>query len=143
MVHALHNGIAVFLGEILGLGGLLALFLFDWTSWLIMLGIIVWAISRERHWLQVYLRSEVRDGLISQVQYERAQSPWAQTRARLAGLPFVPSQSRRDARAFYELLAELAQKKHQLAVHGDEGGNQARITELRTQIARLGPKVTT
>jgi hypothetical protein len=47
----------------------------------------------------------------------------------------------RQARRFYETCSELAQKKHQLAVLGDERGNAARISSLRGQLADLGRSV--
>lgn len=137
-VHAVHNGMAVFLGGTLGLGGLVALLIVDWLSWIVMFFIIVWAISRERRWIAEYLHEEVQNGLITPEQYRVAQSSWAQTRARFRAL-FVGR--RRTIGAFYQMLAELAQKKHQLAIHGEERGNSARIRQLRQDIAQLAPSI--
>jgi RsiW-degrading membrane proteinase PrsW (M82 family) len=136
--HMLHNGLAVFLGSTLGLGGLVALLLVDWTSWALMFGIVLWAISRERRWIAHYLREEVQMGLITRQQYQVAQSTWAQTMARLKALV---RGRRRTTRIFYQLCAELAQKKHQLAMFGEERGNSEAIQRLRSQIAQMAPHV--
>jgi hypothetical protein len=139
-VHALHNGIAVFLGSTLGLGGIVALLLIDWTSWAVMFGIIFWAIFRERKWIRIYLREEVERGVITAAQYQVACSTRAQIAARFKALL---SGRRQDTRNFYQLCAELSQKKHQLATLGEERGNSAIIASLRDQLARLSPQVQT
>jgi RsiW-degrading membrane proteinase PrsW (M82 family) len=137
LAHALHNAMAVFLAT--SLGGIAALFLVDWTSWLVMFGIIVWAIAYERRWIRYYLREEVASGLITRQQYELAQSTWGQTGVRFRAL--LRGRRRITAR-FYQLCAELAQKKHQHALFGEERNNTATIGQLRSQIARLSPHVT-
>lgn len=135
-VHALHNGMAVFLGESLGLGGLGAMLLTDWTSWLVMFGIIFWAIWRQKQWLTRYLREELEQGILSPEQYHTACSSRAQTAARFRAL--VGGQ-RSAVTRFYQLCAELAQKKYQLATMGDEQGNTATIQKLRNELAQLAP----
>jgi RsiW-degrading membrane proteinase PrsW (M82 family) len=136
--HALHNGMAVFLGGMLGLGGLVAMLLIDWLSWALMFAIIVGALNREHHWITRYLREEVERGVISQEQYEVARSTWAQTAARFKGFF---SGRRRLIRQFYQLCAELAQKKHQLDTFGEEGGNSAAVERLRAELAQMAPGV--
>ncbi len=74
LLHAIHNGMAVFLGGTLGMGGIVAMLLIDWTSWAFMFGIIVWAISREKRWIREYLRIEVENGILTPEQYATAQS---------------------------------------------------------------------
>jgi hypothetical protein len=130
--HALHNTMATFLAGTFGLGGLAATLVVDWMSWLLALGVAFWAIFRERRWIREYLQEEVASGLISAEQYRTAGSIRKQIGARLRG---------KQARRFYETCSELAQKKHQLAVLGDERGNTARISNLRGEIARLAPTV--
>jgi hypothetical protein len=100
----------------------------------------VWAISYERRWIRQYLREEVTSGLITRQQYEVAQSTWGQTGVRLRAL--LRGRRRATAR-FYQLCAELAQKKHQHALFGEERNNSATIEHLRSQIARLSPHVVT
>lgn len=138
LVHALHNGMAVFLGDILGLGGLVALLLIDWTSWLVMFGVIFWAILRQKRWLREYLREEVEQGILTPEQYRIACSSRAQTSARFRSLW---AGKRRATIRFYQLCAELAQKKHQLATMGEERGNTALIERLRGELRQLAPGV--
>lgn len=128
-LHALHNTMAVLLAGTFGLGGLVATLIVDWMIWGVAFGIVAWAIFRERRWMRTYLREEVARGLISEAQYRVACSLRRQVGA---------SMRSKTARRFYALCAELAQKKHQLAVLGDERGNSARIERLRAEIAQLG-----
>ena len=130
-LHALHNGMATFLAS-QGLGGLGATLLVDWTSWLFALGIIVWAIRREHTWMAQHLQDEVAQGVISQAQYNKVCSMRGQIQAQLSGV---------QGRRFYQLCAELAQKKHQFSIHGDEHGNTARIAALRNDLSRLASQV--
>lgn len=131
-LHALHNTMATLLAGELGLGGLAATLAVDWLSWAIALAVAIWAVLRERGWIREYLADEVARGIISPAQYHTASSLRAQVRARMRG---------RESRRFYEACSELAQKKHQLAVVGEERGNSARIARLREELARLAPAV--
>jgi protease PrsW len=131
-LHALHNTMATVFIASFGLGGLAATLLVDWVSWAIALGIVCWAILRERRWVREYLREELEQGTISAAQYQTASSLRRQWGARMRS---------KEARRFYGLCSELAQKKHQLAVVGEERGNTARVARLRAEIAQLAPLV--
>jgi RsiW-degrading membrane proteinase PrsW (M82 family) len=131
-LHALHNTMATVLAGSFGLGGLAATLLVDWVGWLLAFGIVCWAILRERRWIREYLQEEVARGTISATQFAIACSLRRQLSARMRG---------RETRRFYELCSELAQKKHQLDMVGDEGGNNARIASLRAELSRLAPAV--
>jgi RsiW-degrading membrane proteinase PrsW (M82 family) len=131
-LHVLHNTMATLLGEQLGLGGLLVTLLVDWMGWAVALGLVIWAIFRERRWMSSYLQEEVALGTISPEQYRVACSIRAQLSARARGRTF---------RQFYSACAELAQKKHQLATLGEERGNSARVSALRASLAQLSPAV--
>jgi RsiW-degrading membrane proteinase PrsW (M82 family) len=133
--HATHNSIGTLLSD-WGLGALGVTLLVDWLGWALMLGIIVWALRREGRWMRAYLLEEVQRGVISQAQYATAISTWAQTGVRVRAL----GAGRYGAiRRFYQLCGELAQKKHQRDVHGDEAGNSAIIERLRGELATLAP----
>lgn len=136
--HALHNTLVVLLSDAAGLAGFAAVVLVDWIGWALTLSVIIWAIVRERSWLVTHLREEVERGVISANQYKVACSSWAQTRARLRALG---SGRYGSTRHFFQLCAELAQKKHQHASFGDERGNSAIIEGLRAELARLAPQV--
>jgi RsiW-degrading membrane proteinase PrsW (M82 family) len=131
-LHALHNTMATVVAGTFGLGGLAATLAVDWLGWGLALAVALWALLRERRWIREYLRDEVADGTISAAQYATACSLRGQASARLRG---------RDSRRFYEICSELAQKKHQLAVVGEERGNTARIARLRAELAQLAPLV--
>jgi protease PrsW len=137
-VHGLHNTMSVFLISQAGLSGMATVLLGDWLSWLIMFLVVVWAIMREKRWTITYLPEEVTSGIITQRQFEIARSSWAQVGTRLRALK---DKRYKTTRHFYQLCAELAQKKHQLETFGKERGNDAIIERLRVQLAKLSPNV--
>lgn len=131
--HAFHNTVA---GLLLGMGGMVVGAAFDWSGWLFMLGVIIWATGQERRMLQRQLEEEVQAGLCSTAQYATACSSWKQTVARLAAL--LRGRYRATAR-FYQTCGDLAHKKEQLSRLGEEGGNSAVIQRLRRDLAALAP----
>ncbi len=133
--HAFHNTLASLLG---GVEGLVIGTIFDWTGWLVMFGIIIWATLSERQAVRKYLLAEVTCGTITQAQYHTASSAWRQMGARISSL--FKGRYGKTAR-FYQLCGEYAHKQRQLARLGDEGGNQAIIQQIRTEMAGLAPHV--
>jgi RsiW-degrading membrane proteinase PrsW (M82 family) len=129
--HSMHNTLASLLS---GVGGLLVGTFVDWSGWLLMFLVIIWAIYREQRRLRDYLREEVVFGVISPTQYRTACSARAQFGARTAA--FFDGQFRETGR-FYHICAELAHKKHQRATLGEEGGNTQIIIKLRDELAGL------
>jgi hypothetical protein len=134
MLHAIHNTI----GSLLSGGAGLALgTVYDWSGWTFLFLFILWAIARERSWIVEHLREEVRLGLISPAQYRTACSAWLQSRARFDALikgRFL------DTGRFYQLCGELAHKKQQRMLKGEEAGNSQIIESLRAQLAHLSPR---
>jgi protease PrsW len=135
VTHAFHNTLASFIG---GLGGLAIGTLVDWTGWFFMFLIVVWAVLREKRWLKEYLREEVSLNILSPDQYRVACSGTAQW---FAGLSALFSGRGRATRRFYQLTAELAHKKRQLATLGDESGNRAIVEQLRSELVSLGAEM--
>jgi RsiW-degrading membrane proteinase PrsW (M82 family) len=132
--HFFHNTLAVFA---LDESGLLMLLFVDWLGWLFITAIILWAIRRERFWLQVQLKGEMEVGLISNVQYETAQSPFKRGIATLAALG---GGRYRTTKRFYQTCAELAYKKQQIAYVGISSSNTPEmVEELRAKLKRLAP----
>lgn len=129
--HSLHNTVA---GLASGPGGLAFGTLLDWTGWGFIFLVILWAISREQHWIRTLLREEVDLGVITVAQYQTAGSAWSQSAARLSAL-FAGHYGATDR--FYQLCGELAHKKRQRRHLGEEGGNTAVIERLRGDLARL------
>jgi len=130
VAHAFHNSFGSIIG---GLKGFALGSLIDWIGWFMMAVFIVFMIGRERGLLQRQLKDEVGGGILSAAQYERALSPWTMTLALVTGGPAAAS--------FYRLCGELAHKKEQLMRLGDERGNEALITALRSELSELGTKV--
>jgi protease PrsW len=130
LVHAFHNTF----GSVVGTGGLDSLgftIVADLLGYSVMVGIIIWVIVHERNVVKRQLAEEVSNGLISQAQYQKVQSPITLTTAGLSG---------KATSQFYLLLGELAHKKEQLEKHGDESGNTALIEKLRADLATLAPQ---
>ncbi|WP_322496470.1 PrsW family intramembrane metalloprotease [Chloroflexus sp.] len=132
-LHALHNTMAVFLANEFGLTGLGLTLLVDWSTWAVVLGLVIWEIRREQHHIAAYLAEEVAAGIISPAHYAAAKSFSGQLRNRTRSAA---------ARRFYEACAELAHKKHHLATGvGNQRNTIARINQLRHEIAQLAPEV--
>ena len=132
LAHAFHN---TFSGLIGGVGGLLAGTFVDYIGYAIMLGFIIWVISRERNILKSQLREEVEKGYMSAGQYKSAIAFFqfsAYFSALTSGSFFKTSR-------FYQVCGELAHKKEQLARLGDERGNTRIIEQLRSELVALAP----
>jgi protease PrsW len=133
--HAFHNTLASFLG---GIEGMVIGAFFDWTGWLFMLGVILWATWNDQKYLKKYLSAEVQAGIITPAHFHTASSAWLQMAARIASI--FNGRYGKTAR-FYQLCGEYAHKQRQFADLGDEGGNQVIIQQLRTELASLAPYV--
>lgn len=134
-VHFLHNTVAVVAQ---GEGGILLLFAVDWLGWLVIFGVMLWAIRRERDWIRHHLQSEVESGLISEAQYRTACSAFQRG---LTQIGTLGSGKYRTTQRFYARLADLAYKKQQIARRGENSGNtMAMVTALRAEIQALAAK---
>jgi len=133
ILHSVHNTIAYTFNN---LNGMILGTALDWSGWLIMLLVIVWAAFREQQWICSQLREEVSLGVISAAQYRPACSAWAQSGARIGAL--FSGRFRMTAR-FYQVCAELSYKKQQIASLGEETGNTHAVQTLRSELARLAP----
>ncbi len=129
LTHSFHNTLASFSQ---GLGGLAFGTLLDWSGWLIMLLFTIWMIAREGKLLPKHLQTEVASGHLTATQMKKAASPFGSWFAFLSG---------RATARFYQVCGELAHKKEQYALHGDEGGNLAIIEKLRQEMTTLSPQV--
>ncbi len=133
--HSIHNTLSTILT---GLAGVIIGTLIDWSGWFMMILVIIWAIHRDRKWMIEYLKDEINHGLITQHQYHIATSSLrvvsAKTTALLHG-------NYKNTNRFYQLCAELAHKKHQMAILGDENGNLMIANNIREQIRQLAEYV--
>jgi RsiW-degrading membrane proteinase PrsW (M82 family) len=133
--HALHNGLATASGEMPELG--VAMFLIDWSGWLFVGVVILVAVLREGKLLAAELAEEVNRGSLTVQQYQSATSSLSRAAVRLRALAAGRLMA---TRRFYQLCAELAHKKRQLTLFGDEGGNARTVEDLRNEIRLLSPQ---
>lgn len=133
--HSLHNSLLTFLNNMIGL---VAAAFVAWTGWLFMFLFIVWLIYREKTWLRQYLDEEVRRETITLAQYQSACSPFGQSKARMHAMS---KGNFRQTVRFFQLCAELAHKKRQLEVMGEEAGNSHHVERLRGELAKISPFV--
>lgn len=113
----------------------------DWGWLLVLLVVALLAMRQEKRWIQKELGTEVELGTLSPAEYEVIES----YRKRLAhrvrrfaddGLgPWL-----RLGR-FYQTATELAFKRHEMAVMGNEEGHSLEIQTLRKRILELRPKL--
>jgi len=134
--HAFHNTMAVFLPS--GLGGLAIGSVIDWTGWLFMFGIIIWATWREQQYMKKYLAAEVQASTITPAHFRTASSAWLQAFARIAA---IFSGKYFKTTRFYQLCGEYAHKRRQYDSLGDESGNVAILQKLRAEMVQLAPLV--
>jgi RsiW-degrading membrane proteinase PrsW (M82 family) len=137
LTHAIHNSISTFLD---GFAGLFINLLYDWSGWVFMFLIILWAIYDVHKRIRVQLKEEVLNDTMTIQQYRTACSSWAQAMARLTAFFNGTYQ---DTTRFYQLCGELAHKKHQYATLGDEGGNLEIIEQTRGSLTQLSPRAQT
>jgi len=133
--HAFHNTLASIMS---GFAGLAVGAFFDWTGWLFMFCVILWATWREGQNLRKYLAAELQAGTISPAIFTTATSAWRQMFARTAALF---SGRYRQTTRFYQVCGEYANKRRQYATLGDEGGDLAIIQKLRSELITLAPYV--
>lgn len=134
-LHSLHNTLATL---IRGFGGFVLGTVIDWSGWVFMLLLVLWATYREQQWIVKQLREEVTLGSLTPLQYQTACSAWLQGMARFGALW---SGGFKATSRFYQLCAELAYKKEQLSTMGDESGNRQTIEKLRSELRRLSSQV--
>jgi RsiW-degrading membrane proteinase PrsW (M82 family) len=137
LTHSFHNTLASLTQ---GLGGLALGTFIDWTGWLVMLIFVIWMIRREGKLLPKHLQEEVAAGHITHAQLRTAASPFG---ASMASLGALTNGKYRTTTRFYQVLGELAHKKEQFSLHGDESGNRAIIEKLRQEMTALSPQVNT
>jgi RsiW-degrading membrane proteinase PrsW (M82 family) len=129
--HSVHNTIStVFQGlESLGIG-----LIYDWSGWIAMVIFVIWALYREQCWIITQLGEEVSNGIITPVQYKTACSTWTQTSSRINAL--ISGRYHLTDR-FYLITAELAFKKQQATLPGEQERDQSEIERLRAELRQM------
>lgn len=133
--HSLHNTLAHFLS---GLGGLILSSLVDWIQLFLMFAFLIWMLLLERQRIARYLRVDLDSGRINSTQYAVACSAWKQWAARFKA---VFNGRFRQVNRFYQVCAELAQKRYQLERFGDEKGNAEAIARYESELQELAEKL--
>lgn len=131
LAHALHN---LFAASDLCLVSMLL----DWSGLLVVAAVVLLAWQRERTWIRTHLAEEVQGGLLSPQEFELIASRGRRYRQVLRAL--TASHGLRQARLWQDLsdtATELAFKKHQLGVMGEERGNRAQIARLRERLGAI------
>ena len=134
--HGLHNLGAVFAESTVCLSLVFAT-LVDWGGVLVLLVIMLLAARQERLWIIAQLREEVAGGLISPTEYSLASTYLARFKTRWRALTQEGWQRWRQWGRFFNLVTELAFKKHQLQAVGEGTQTVQLIDRLRQQIESL------
>jgi hypothetical protein len=133
VVHSIHNTITL---TFHGWEGLTAGLIFDWSGWILMVIFVIWALYREQQWIIRQLKEEVSPGIISPAQYRTACSAWLQTYSRINALF---SRKYHLINRFYSLTAELAYKKQQSSLPGEQQRYLSEIDGIRAELAKMSP----
>ena len=142
IAHGTHNSL-VSLGELgpeAGLLGFLLALAADWLGTLGVLAVAIVSLYHEAGWIKKYLAEEVSLGTLTAKQAAITASFGRRIVLNFTSLGGGPGQWW-STRRFYQQCAELAYKKHQLTRMGNEGGNQAIIEKLRSEIKGLSAMV--
>ncbi len=113
----------------------------DWLGVIVWLILMLVATRKEQQWITEELQEEVNDGLLTPEQARAS----ARYRTRLRDR-FATMRAHGVGRAYHltrlhNAAAELAFKKRQLRLHGDEGGNLVELMRLRALVRDLREKV--
>lgn len=133
--HGLHNAIVTFATEAPALC-LLAI-LADWGGVLFVFVVMLLAIRRERQWIVEELQEEVALQTLSEGQYALVSSPLRRMGARLSTLFSKGLRAYWRSGRYFQILAELAYKKHAYRQRGEAGAKSSLIEALRTRAGVL------
>ena len=133
--HSIHNTISTVFQ---GMESIVIGMIVDWSGWIAMVLFVIWALYREQRWIIAQLGEEVTTGVITPRQYKTACSAWAQTSARINA---IFSRRYRLVDRFYLTTAELAYKKQQASLPGEQARNQPEIDHLRTELGQMSPLI--
>ena len=137
--HGLHNAIVTFAAEapVLCLLAILA----DWGGVLFVFVVMLLAIRRERQWIVDELREEVALQTLSENQYALVSSPIRRMGARLNALFSGGPQAYWRAGRYFQMLTELAYKKHAYQRRGEAGASLSLIDALRVKTRALSAEL--
>lgn len=131
--HGMHN-LGTVLAETNGIASLAISFVFDWGGVAILLVVVVLVWRKEQRWLSEELAAEVQTGYLTQDQYAAMTSAGGRQRLLTRTLRERGWSSYRRLGRQYGLFAELAIKKRQVRLLGEEPGMLTEIGRLRAAI---------
>lgn len=134
LLHAIHN-FFVSLPEAQAL--CLISLVTDYLGVLAWLGLMWFATHREKQWIMEGLADEVANGLLPEHHAQASASYRARLRDRWAEYQEHGFGRAHQLSLLHQLATELAFKKRQLRLDGEEQGNSAEIARLRQQIGEL------
>ncbi len=109
----------------------------DWLGVIVWLVLVVIATRQEKQWITEELRDEVADGVLAATHARAAARYRTRLTDRWAALQEHGIGRAHHLGRLHALAAELAFKKRQLRLHGDEQGNAADVTRLRREVSAL------
>jgi protease PrsW len=112
-------------------------FLADWMGVLVVGIIVVLAWQREKGWMVSELAEEVITGVLTPLEYETIVSRRERLRRGWQVLGASGLRRLRLWRRLADTATELAFKKHQQSIMGEERGNGHAIAALRARIAEI------
>jgi len=113
----------------------------DWGWLLVLVVVALLAMRQEKRWIQQELRTEVELGTLSQGEYEVVGSYGNRLSRRIRCFADDGLRAYLRLGRFYQTATELAFKRHEMAVMGNEEGHSAEIQALRQRIADLRAKL--
>jgi RsiW-degrading membrane proteinase PrsW (M82 family) len=129
-LHGLHNAGATLAEQTICLSLGMSL-LVDWGGIFLLLIIAYLTWQKEQHWIERGLIEEVRQGKLSQQEWQLLRSASTRQRTRLRAWARGGRTAYRSVGRYYQCATELAFKKQHLRSLGDERHNLAEIERLR------------
>jgi RsiW-degrading membrane proteinase PrsW (M82 family) len=129
-LHGLHNAGATLAEQTICLSLGMSL-LVDWGGIFLLLTIAYLTWRKEQRWIDRGLIEEVRQGKLSQQEWQLLRSASTRQRTRLRAWTRGGRTAYRSVGRYYQCATELAFKKQHLRSLGDEGRNLAEIERLR------------
>jgi len=139
MIHAVHNISASLTPELCW--PVIVSLLTDWGGVLVILVVLLLAWDREKARVVRELRDEIGRGTVSRTDYEIAASYWLRIAAQWRAFMTHGLGHARRLRRLYQLLTELAFKKHRLRGVRDKRKGEKEITRLRAEIMDLRAEI--
>lgn len=138
LFHAIHN-LGIALAQATCLISFLIGALSDWGGALIVFVVMIFSWVNEKKWITQELREEVAAGLITEKEYTIVRSSLQRWAIQLTALTNGNWRGARQAARFSHTLTELAFRKYQMRVRGNDYAKE--INLLRQEVAAIKASV--